>query len=132
MTDTFDLFIRAGNSGLITNELGLVVNLRVGATGAETPFDMTGQEVVFRVRQGVTEILRKTTASGITLTEGTDASGAASGVNNLITVPITVADSRTLEAAGTGLTYDLERRQAGNQRTLLAGNVFVEPGANDD
>jgi hypothetical protein len=139
MTDTCDLTIRAGNSGTVGpdggNELGLVVNLLIGLTGAEVPFDLTGQTVVFRVLQGgnILQVLRKDSLTGgVTLTNGTDRNGAASVVPNKITVPITVAESRTLEAAGTGLTYDLERRQGGNQRVLLTGNIFIEAGANDD
>jgi hypothetical protein len=130
MTESLDLKIRAGNSGLVTNDLGLVVNLIVGTE----PLDLTGQEVVFRVLQGSTQVLRKTTTGGaITLTNGTDLDGAASAVPNRITVPISVTESRTLEAAGAGLTYDLERRPAGgSQRTIIAGNIFVEPGSNDD
>lgn len=136
MTGTHDLTVRAGNSGTAGedagNELGLVVNLLVGASGAEEPFDLTGQTVVFRVLQGATEILRKDSSGTVTLTNGTDRDGGASAVPNKITVPITVADSRTLEAAGAGLTYDLERRSGSEQRTILAGGIFVEPGANDD
>jgi hypothetical protein len=138
MTATHDITIRAGNSGTVGdtgNELGLVVNVLVGAPGAEVPFDMTGQTAVFRVLQGgnAMQVLRKDSLTGgVTLTTGTDRNGAASAVPNKITVPISVAESRTLEAAGAGLTYDLERRQSGNQRTLLTGNIFIEPGANDD
>lgn len=135
MSKETNLTIRAGNSGTVGdtgNELGLVVNLLVGPSGQEEPFDMTGQTVVFRIRRGTTEVLRKSTADSITLTEGTNLTGAASGVNNKIIVPITVAESRTIAAAGQRLTYDLERRQGSNQRTLLSGSVFVQPGANDD
>lgn len=129
MTGTHDVTIRAGNSGTTANELGIVLNLLVGSA----PLDLTGQEVVFRVLRDGVQVLRKTTASGITLTNGTDAAGAASAVPNLITVPITVAESRTLEAAGGALTYDVERRPAGGaQRTIIAGMIFIEPGANDD
>lgn len=129
MTGTHDLTIRAGNSGTTDNEAGIVLNLLVGAD----PLDLSAQEVVFRVLRDGTQVLRKATGSGITLTNGTDADGNASAVPNLITVPITVADSRTLEAAGGALTYDIERRPGGGaQRTVIAGMIFIEPGANDD
>ena len=129
MTGTHDFTIRAGNSGTTENELGIVLNLLVGSA----PLDLTGQEVVFRVLRDGAQVLRKTTASGITLTNGTDAAGAASPAPNLITVPISVADSRALEAAGGALTYDVERRPGGGaQRTIIAGVIFIEPGANDD
>lgn len=126
--ETYDLTVRAGNSGTVQNALGLVVNLIVGTD----PLDLSGQTVIWRVTQGGTQVLRKDTSTGITLTNGTDLAGAASAVPNLVTVPITVAESRTLEAAGAGLTYDLEVRTGSDQRTYLSGNVFVEAGANDD
>lgn len=142
MTRTCDITIRAGNSGTVStladgvagdgNDLGLVVNLLVGASGAETPFDLTGHTVVFRVLRGGTEVLRKASPTDITVSNGNDIDGGASAVPNKITVPISVAESRTLETAGMGLTYDLERRQGSNQRTMLSGNIFIEPGANDD
>jgi hypothetical protein len=135
MTATYDFTIRAGNSGTVANatedgnELGIVLNVLVGADG----LDMTGETIVFRVLANGTQVLRKDTTDDVTLTEGTDLAGAASGVDNLITVPITVTESRTLEAAGPGLTYDIERRPGdGTQRTVLSGNLFVDPGANDD
>ncbi len=129
---THNITIRTGNSGTTDNELGLVLNLLIGASGAEVPFDLTGQTVAFRVLHGATEVLRKDTSGAVTLTNGTDRSGAASAVPNKITIPVTVADSRLLESAGYGLTYDVERRQGGLQRTILTGNVFIEAGANDD
>lgn len=128
MSTRRDVYIRAGNSGTVENELGLVVNVLVGSA----PLDMTGNEIVFRVMSGATQVLRKTSPSGITLANGTDGNGAASAVPNKITVPFTVAENRTLEAAGTGLTYELERRFSGNQRVILEGSLFVTPGANDD
>lgn len=135
MTTTFDITVRAGNSGTVGdtgNDLGLVANFLVGASGAEEPFDLTGQTVVFRVLRGGTEILRKVSPTDITVSTGTDRNDGVSAVPNKITVPVSVTDSRTLEAAGTGLTYDLERRNGSVQRTLLTGNIFIEPGANDD
>jgi len=97
------------------------------------PLDLTGQEVVFRVLRDGVQVLRKATGGGVTLANGTDADGNASTVPNLITVAITVTDSRALEAAGGPLTYDIERRLGGAvQRTVLCGAIFIEPGANDD
>ncbi len=129
MTKTHDFAIRAGNSGTTENEAGIILNLLVGAD----PLDLTGQEVVFRVLRDGVQVLRKATGGGVTLANGTDADGNASTVPNLITVPITVADSRVLEAAGQPLAYDVERRAAGGvQRTVISGTIFIEPGANDD
>lgn len=110
--------IRAGNSGTVDNERGIVVRVLV----ADLPLDLTGNTIVWRVLLSGTQIMRKTSADGITVDLPTAE----------IVVPITVEDSRTLEAAGLGLTYDLERRASGLQRTVLAGSIFIEPGANDD
>lgn len=128
MTD-YDVTVRAGNSGTTANEAGIVANMLVGTA----PLNLTGNEIVFRVldRAGV-QIVRKTTASGITLTNGTDGSGVASAVPNLVTIPVTVAESRLYEAAGSGLRWEAERRIGGLQRTFIGGNLFVEPGVNDD
>ncbi len=126
---TYDVTVRAGNSGTVLNQLGIVANCLVGTA----PQDLTGSEIVFRVldRAGV-QIIRKTTASGITLTNGFDGNGAASAVPNLVTIPITVADSRLFEAAGTGLRWEAERRIGGAQITFIGGALLVEPGVNDD
>jgi hypothetical protein len=136
VTTTHDITVLAGNSGTQVNEhsgvqgneLGLVANLIVGGE----PFDLTGQEIVFRVMRSGTQVLRKTTSSGITLTNGTEENGSASAVPNRITVPITVVESRTLEAAGGALTYELERRNGSAQRVILKGCVTVQKGSNDD
>lgn len=118
-TAAFNYTVRAGNSGTLQNERGIVVRVKVG----NDPLDLTGNEIVFRVlRRGGAQVLRKTTESGVTV----DLETAE------IVVPITVADSRALEVAGLGLTYDIERRAIGLQRTIVAGSLFVEPGANDD
>lgn len=126
---TYDVTVRAGNSGTTVNEAGIVANCLVGTA----PLDMTGNEIVFRVldRAGL-QILRKTTSSGITLTNGTDGNGAASAVPNLVTIPIAVSESRQFEVAGSGLRYEVERRIGSLQRTFMSGNLFVEPGVNDD
>lgn len=117
MTASYDFTIRAGNSGTVQNERGLVVRVKVGTD----PLDLTGNTVVFRALKDGGEVLRKTSPD-VTVDLPTAE----------IVVPVTVAESRTLEAAGPGLTYDLERRATGLQRTIVAGNLFVEPGANDD
>lgn len=120
MTARYDFTVRAGNSGSVENEAGLELIL----TADDVPVDMTGDEIVFRVFGCAAQVLRKTTASGITVNIATAR----------ITVPLTVEDSRTLEAASGGvLSYDVERRPAaGGQRTILAGRVLIEAGVNDD
>ena len=119
MTGTRDFTIRAGNTGTAQNERGLVVRVKVDTT----PLDLTGNTIVFRVTKDGTQVLRKDSLTGGITVDLPTAE---------IVVPITVAESRTLEAAGQGLTYDIERRATGVQRTILSGNIFVEPGANDD
>jgi hypothetical protein len=120
VTAQYNFTVRAGNSGSVENEVGLEVILTAGNPPA--PVDMSGDAIVFRVLSGTVQALRKETpAILVNLTTGR------------ITVPLTVADSRTLQAAGGVLTYDLERRPAaGGQRTIVAGRVFVEEAANDD
>lgn len=120
MTAQYNFTVRAGNSGSVENEAGLEVILTAGVP--PVPVNMTGDTIVFRVMPGGVQALRKTTpAISVNITSGR------------ITVPLTVEDSRALQAAGEVLTYDLERRPAaGGQRTILAGRVFVEAGSNDD
>lgn len=121
MTLYYNFSVRAGNSGSVENEAGLELILTAGTPPA--PVDMTGDEIVFRVTAHSTQVLRKTTASGITVNLAT----------GRITIPLTVEDSRTLRASGRTLTYDVERRPAaGGQRTILAGRISVVEGANDD
>ena len=133
MTMKQQITVRAGNSGTVGpsggSDLGLVLNARVGDDG----MDLTGQEIVFRVWARGEEVLRKDTSDGVTLSEGTDAAGDPSGVQNKITVEITVADSRTLQASGPALRYEVERQpSATEQRTIIYGPLIVEPGVNDD
>lgn len=118
MTASYNFTIRAGNSGTVDNERGIVVRVVV----ADLPLDLNGNTIVWRVLLWGTQIMRKTSADGITVDLPTAE----------IVVPITVEDSRTLEAAGPGVIYDLERRSSTQQRTILAGQIFIEPGANDD
>jgi len=118
VTARYNFRVRAGNSGSVENEAGLEAIITTGGV----PVDMTGDTIVFRVLAAGVQVLRKTNPAILV-----DIPTAR------ITVPLTTADSRTLEAAGGRLNYDLERRTvAGGQRTLLCGEVFVEPGANDD
>lgn len=130
MTSSIHNFaVRAGNSGTTANETGLVLNLLVG----DQPFDLTGQGIVFRVMKGKLQVLRKDLNDDVIVENGTDREGVASPVPNRIVIPITVANSRTLETAGRALTYEVERRPPGGaQRVIIAGRLTVELGASDD
>jgi hypothetical protein len=119
MTDTYHLRLRAGNSGTIDNELGLVVQLLVD----DAPLDLTGALIVFRiVDERGQEVMEKTSAGTITVDLPTAT----------ITVPFTVADSRALSLIRPRMRYDMERRLGSLQRTFLVGPVTVEASANDD
>jgi hypothetical protein len=119
MIEVYNVRIRAGNTGTVANALGLVAQILV----ADMPVNLTGQTIVFRVIDEVgAQILRKDTSTGITV----DIPSAT------ITVPITVAESRALAEAPLRLRYEMEQRATGMQRTFLQGDVFIEPGVNDD
>ena len=123
MTATRNFTVRAGNSGTVDNATGIQVLLRVYVNDVLTPEDLTGDAFVFRVWSRGAQVLRLTTADAITVDL----------VTAQVTVPLSVANSRTLESAGPALTYDLERRPlAGGQRTVIFGAMIVEPGCNDD
>jgi hypothetical protein len=119
MTDTYNIKIRAGNSGTVANELGLVCQILVD----EDPYDLTGQDIIFRVIDAAgQQVIRKDTDDDITVNI----------VTATITVPITVEESRTLAAAPLRLRYELERRSGSLQRTFIVGDVLIAPGLNDD
>ena len=123
MTDIaqVDFSSRAGNSGTDRNEAGLVFRF-LEADGV-TPRDLTGAAFVCRITDAAgSPVLRKDTTGTVTVDL----------VTAEVTVPVTVADSRTLAAAIQPLTYDLERRQGSDQRTEVGGVIFCTPGANDD
>ncbi len=123
MTATQDFTIRAGNSGTVSNAEGIQVRLKVYVDDVLEPENLTGDVFVFRVWSRGAQVLRLTTADVVTVDL----------VEAMVTVPISVANSRTLAAAGPALTYDLERRPlAGGQRTVIHGALIVEPGVNDD
>lgn len=123
MTDTAqaDWTVRAGNSGTVENEGGLV--FRLLESDAVTPRDLTGATFVCRMTDATgASVLRKDAATGLTV----DLPKAE------VVVPITVAESRLLHAAAKPVQYDLERRQGSDQRTEIGGTIFTMPGSNDD
>lgn len=109
--------IRAGNSGTVESEAGLVFRL-LEADGV-TPRDLTGATFICRITDASGgEALRKTATVTLLTAE--------------VEIPITVAESRTLAAAQRPLAYEVERRQGTDQRTEISGVIFTIPGANDD
>jgi len=117
----YDFRVRAGNSGTTGNGAGLVIIVSEGDPPALV--NLTGQTVVFRAmsKSGV-QVVRKDMSTGIVV----DIALAK------ITVPITVAESRLMATNGPDLTYDLERRNGAEQRTLLFGSITVDGSSNDD
>ena len=88
MTASYNFTVRAGNSGTTKNDEGLQVRLRAG--DPLEPVDLTGDEFVFRVLARNTEAMRKDTDGDITVDL----------VEAIVTVPFSVADSRTLAGPG--------------------------------
>jgi hypothetical protein len=128
-TSTYDYTVRAGNSGTVENEAGIVITLTTGTPGVV--MDLTGQTIHFWIKNVLgAEAVAKTDSGDITVDIGL----------GKITVPITVAESRLIEAAGaadqtpTGsvLKYEIERRNGGEQRAVLAGRILLELSLNDD
>jgi hypothetical protein len=119
VTDTYNIKIRAGNSGTVENELGFVCQIYV----ADAPYDLTGQDIIFRVIDAAgQQVIRKDSDDEITVDIPTAT----------ITVPITVEDSRTLAAAPLRMRYEMERRFDSLQRTFLNGDILIARGVNDD
>jgi hypothetical protein len=119
VTDTYNIKIRAGNSGTEANELGLVCQILV----ADEPYDLTGQDIIFRVIDAAgQQVIRKDSDDEITV----DIETAT------ITVPITVEESRTLAAAPLRMRYEMERQSGSLQRTFLVGDILIARGVNDD
>ena len=112
---TRDFTIIAGNSGTVDNPDGIVIVLKADGS----PEDLTGSTIVFRAKNGSTEVLRKDSTDGITV----DAEAGR------ITIPITAAESRALPPAS---RYEVERRIGSAQRTRLSGRLIVIGGVNDD
>jgi len=125
VTQVYNITVRAGNSGLVNGEgnpIGLQARFLEGDPPA--PQDLTGDEFVFRVYARGQEVLRKDNDTGDVTVDL---------ITAIVTVPVSVADSRVIEAAGPALVYDFERRQAGGiQRTVVYGAILVEPAVNDD
>lgn len=91
--------------------------------GKTTRFDLTGSEIVFRATWGGGSLRRTSADGGIDLGDPTDGE---------ITITIPAAAGRALPA-GRVVRYEIERRIAGTETTLIYGNVVVSDwGANDD
>ncbi|MEM1151064.1 MAG: hypothetical protein AAGI03_10975 [Pseudomonadota bacterium] len=115
----FDFSVKQGNSGTIENPAGLVVTIQ---DDEGQPRDLSGAEVVFYGHWDNQTHMRLTSALGeINLSEP----------EGRVTVPFAVDAFRTVSTRKT-VRYELELRQAGEQRTVLEGLVNVIEGLNDD
>lgn len=107
VTPRADFNVRHGNTGVIGNPAGLVFTF-VGET-------MTGRTYHFRAVARGQEVLAKVaTVAGTT-----------------VTVPITIAESRTIPV-GSLTRYELEQRVDGQEVTRVHGFLIGVEGVNDD
>lgn len=111
-----DFEIKAGNSGIISNEDGLVLVSKPG--GVEE--DFTGVTLHFATKKINGTQLVKTSVDGGILIEG-----------GKITIQFSVADSRALPAGGS-IPYEIEFRRGGAQRERVSGKIKVLKGVNLD
>jgi hypothetical protein len=108
-----------GNSGTAENPGGIVAVLKAGSPPA--PENLTGVEIVFRATHGAQVIRKTSTGGGITVEP----------LAGRITIPISVAESRLFGPAGRW-RYEIERRAAGAERTIMTGELIPAGGRNDD
>lgn len=115
----YDFSVKQGNTGTIQNPEGLVVHLKE-ANGS--PRDLSNGEIYFFAYwQGSTRVTLSSSAGTLMVDVP----------NGSIKVPFAVT---TFEAArpGQSVLYEVEHRQAGEQRTVLQGKVTIEAGINND
>lgn len=108
-----------GNSGTAENPGGIVAVLKAGSPPA--PENLTGVEIVFRATNGA-QVIRKTSVGGGITVEP---------LAGRITIPISVAESRLFGPTGRW-RYEIERRAAGAERTIMTGELIPAGGRNDD
>ena len=110
---SYNFTVHQGNSGTVSNPLGVVVRLK-DDNGVDE--DLTGSTFVF-IASLNGDTLRKENAS---------VNGAE------VTAPISVEESRFF-AAGSYVPYELEQRYPdGAQRTRLKGYLIIDASINDD
>ena len=115
---TYNFTLKQGNSGTLQNERGIELNLK-DKDGAAV--DLSGWDVVFYARYGSDKLT-------LSSADGAIAVDAAAGA---ITIPISVAHSRTFRA-GTNVRYEIERSKGDDQRTIIEGVLHILEGINDD
>lgn len=89
----------------------------VTVDGGSTPQTMTGWALEFMVTQLTSEILSKTTGSGITI-------GNGSGTDDRATITVAAADTANW-APGRLYRWALWRTDSGNKRPLAVGSLTV-------
>ena len=104
-----------GNSGIVENPDGIVIILKADGE----PENLTGSNFVFRAVNGGVELIRKDTDSGVVI----------DALAGKVTIPITVAESRSLPQI---CRYEIEQRLGAAQRTRLRGQLVTVGGVNDD
>lgn len=116
MPDVKNVRIWRGNSGTVDNSAGLVASF---CTEDGSLLDFTGDSFYFLARNLQGKELAISDAITVDIPTAT------------VTVPITVAQSRTFET-NDHVTYELERRNGQTQRTILTGALSIEGGINAD
>jgi hypothetical protein len=131
MSTRYDFSMRAGNSGTTENENGLELVLKRHAESGLETVDLSNSSFVF--------IARASSDAAITLRFTSTEQIQVLAPEGRVVVPFSVADSRLLHSAGAPagqgrvrMIYELERRYDGAQRTILFGQIAIEPGINDD
>jgi hypothetical protein len=90
---------------------------------ADTPFDLTGSEIVMTVVHSNGTLELSSNTSGITLTDP---------VNGEVDFVMTAEETREMSHIHPYVRYEIERRINGEQTTLLYGRVDLTGGNNVD
>lgn len=90
----------------------------------ETPIDLTGAEIVFRAAWGSAGSIRLTSESDAAVDMTSEADGE-------VTITLSASQTRDLPK-GRIARYEIERRLAGVQTTLLHGYLDAREWVNDD
>lgn len=88
-----------------------------GETGA--PINLTGSTIMFTAfKADGTELLSKQ----LTITDA---------INGIVTLSLTKEETRLIPLSSV-VSYEIERRIAGKQKTFVYGNIIAAGGKNDD
>ena len=114
---TYDFTVIPGNSGIETNDLGLVLRHK-DANGAVT--DLTDATLHFTANYGSTNVLSKSSPD-VTWDSQTGE----------IVVPFSVDDTRKI-GAHLYVNYGLEYRSGDEQRIIISGKINIKSVPNAD